>query len=195
MRRALFAQWGVGFLLLFAAAASGCKKSSAAQTPSTEPPGDPGQSEQFLPAEPAFTKRDAKERDILLDMLKSRSIPLLHTDSTKELLEAKTAFASTFAPGAWLPKELSERIQVSDPVCSLNGCSVDITYPDWKTFVAIDRSVLHHQPASPFMSFPGARYRTGRVRVSDKKAVASWILAYRLRSNREESGHGDKEGM
>ena len=43
------------------------------------------------------------------------------------------------------------------------------------------------QPRSPFMSFPGNRYRTGRGKIKGK-TVASWILAFQLQQPEENPG-------
>jgi hypothetical protein len=194
MRPALFAHWGLGLLLVISAATSACKRSSAAQPSYNKPPDGPSP-DLPIPPEPAFTKSDIRIRDILLGILTSKKIngQLLSHDSLIQQQEAKTSFAHTFTRGSWLPNDLRDKIQVGETTCGLNGCSVDVTYPDWATFVALDNAVLDHQPASPFMSFPGARYRTPRVKQADHKVVASWILAFRLRPPVEYQDKNQKE--
>lgn len=183
MRRVPFAQSGLGYLLLFTAAMSGCKSTRATQPPPSNLPLQVQPSDLPIPPEPRFSKNDARDRDILLSILSSKKVntQLLSHDSLIQQQEAKTSFAHTFTRGSWLPNDLRDKIQVSETTCALNGCFVDVTYPDWATFVALDSAVLDHQPVSPLMSFPGARYRTGRVKQADQKVVASWILAFRLR--------------
>ena len=128
-------------------------------------------------------------------MLTSKKVngQLLSHDSLIQQQEAKTSFAHTFTRDSWLPNDLRDKIQVSETACAINGCKVDVTYPDWATFVALDNAVLDHQPASPFMSFPGARYRTPRIKQADHKVVASWILAFRLRPPDEYHDRNQKE--
>jgi hypothetical protein len=190
-------QWRLGIFLVLTVAGLGCSSRSNAATttpPANKPPPMEG-GETSLPIGPEqpITKAEGYDRGLLLAMLKSRTVPLLHSgDTMLEEAQAKAALTRTFERGGWLSKELFNKIQVTEPECALNGCSVQVTYSDWKTFVTLDQKVFR-QPESPFMSFPGARYRTGRVLSKDKKMVASWILAFRLRAPDENQGSNRQE--
>jgi hypothetical protein len=71
-----------------------------------------------------------------------------------------------------------------------------VSYLDWKTYVEVNRAIIDTQPASPFMTFPGTRYRTGRVETEckGKKFMATWVLALQLRPPRDSRGHTQGEG-
>jgi len=177
MRRAAVAHWELGFLLLFAGAMGGCKRSSAAQPP-YKPPETP------VPPEPCLTDQEAGTRSTLLKMFQEEKQPLLEPGKAEaQQFEAKTKLIETFE--RWLPERLRKRIDVSRPICldSKIACYVDVKYLDWKTFAEVSRSVLEVQPPSPFMMFPGSRYGTGRVHIEekDRKYLSSWVLALQLR--------------
>jgi hypothetical protein len=183
MTRFIRTQWKVGiFLFLAGTAAVGCRRSDAA---TKSPPMGAVDRDYDLPVppDPGITRAEAVDRDLLLAKFRKR-LPLLEPDRALELeFQAQTALKQTFGPGGWVQDALRKRIEVSDPHCPFphNACFVDVTYSDWPTFVALNRVVLEGPKASPFMSFPGPRYRTGRVQQKEKKFIASWILAYELR--------------
>ena len=188
MRRAHFAHWGLGLLLLFAGGTSGCKPSRAAQPPSYQPP-EVGPSNLPIPPEPRITPEEEQEHENLFNTFKKR-LPLLEPDKAESnQYVARAKLTETFK--VWLPEALRTRIDVSEPTClpTKTACYVDVAYPDWKTFVEVNRAIIDSQPASPFMTFPGPRYRTGRVRLekATKRFSASWLLTLQTRSPRE--GH------
>ena len=178
MRRVQFSQWGLGLLLLFAGAMGGCKRSSAAQPPYKPP----GTGPETVPTEPCLTPEEARTRKDMFNMFKDPD-PLLEPDKAESNRhDAIRRLSETFER---LPEALRKRIDVSQPIClpSKIACYVDVAYPDWKTFAEVNRAVIDANPPSPFMSFPGAHYRTGRVHIErkDKKYLASWFLALQLR--------------
>ncbi len=179
MKQLLFPQWRLGLFVLLAAAATGCKSSKAAQG---APPYDYPPSELPIPPEPPIADEESQGRAALLARF-SEPLPLLQPDSAAlSQLEAKGKLIQTFQQ---LPDALRNQINVGQPKCldSKTACYVDVTYPDWNTFIKVNRAVIDIQPASPFMSFPGPRYRTGRVLVEKggKKFLSTWILANQLR--------------
>jgi hypothetical protein len=118
-------------------------------------------------------------------MLKESRLELFQPEKvTQSQQQAKDAFDKTFKAD-YLPQDLRRLLTIGQIECYKFGCAVDVTYPDsdWPTFAAIDRAVLTRKPGhrpSPFMSFPGARYRTGRVKINGR-TVATWILAFRIK--------------
>lgn len=188
MRRTLFAHWGLGLLLLFAWGTSGCKTSRAAPPPSYKPP-EVGPSNLPIPPEPRITPEEEQEHESLFNAFKKR-LPLLEPDKAESnQFAARAKLTETFK--VFLPEALRTRIDVTEPTClpTKTACYVDVSYPDWKTYVEVNRAIIDSQPASPFMTFPGPRYRTGRVRLEkgNKPFSASWLLTLQTRSPRE--GH------
>jgi hypothetical protein len=190
MTRLSLAQCKVG-TVLFLVAAAGCRNSNAASSETAKPPPPPvpyDVASSPIPPDPGIREHDAERAEQLLKSIKSTT--LLEPDRGGESeAQARIAFAKTFSPD-YLPTKLRSKIQISQTKCEKFGCRIEITYPDWTTFVELDRAVLYsrtdHGP-SPFIAFPGAHYRTARVKKGDK-AIANWILAYRIREPNE--GHG-----
>jgi len=199
MRHTLFAHWGLAFLLPLTGA-TGCLRSNAAQPPSKPPPETPRVSDlsEPTPPDPGFVPSDIKRRETLLEMLAHSRLPLFQPEKVSESQDKATAALDGTFRKDYLPEELKNKLRLGKTKCDRFGCSLDVTYldSDWSTFVAIDRAVLARKPGrppSPFMAFPGPRYRTGRVKL-ENKTVATWILAFRTQEPSESQDSHWKEG-
>ncbi len=164
----------------------GCRRSSAAQRGPSKPVPATGATGDLIPPEPCLTNDESRTRE---DLLKKFKEPLPLLEPGKAETSQKEAGANLRRTFESLPGGLLKRIDVSQPNCreSKIACYVDVEYPDWRTFVEVNRAIIDAQPATPFMTFPGPRYRSGRVRIDkkDKKFLASWFLSLPLRGPRE----------